>query len=81
MSNGRRGFLLATVAVGTAVSIGLTLRASGAIGAKEVKELGEKVEKEEHRLFGQGGFDKTVGEVAAIEKEVGLYELAAFTPR
>src|SRR5262245_38330026 len=33
------------------------------IGAKTVKELGEQFEKEEHRLFGDDGFEKTVEEV------------------
>ena len=51
------------------------------MGGKEVKELGERFEKEEHRVFGEGGFDKTVAEVAAIEKELGIYELASFTPK
>jgi hemerythrin-like domain-containing protein len=50
------------------------------IGAKEVKELGEQFEKEEHRLFGDEGFEKTVDEVAAIEKQLGIGDLAKFTP-
>jgi hemerythrin-like domain-containing protein len=48
--------------------------------AKEVKVLGEQFEEEEHRLFGEEGFQKTVEEVAAIEKQLGIYELANFTP-
>jgi hemerythrin-like domain-containing protein len=48
---------------------------------KEVKELGEQIEKEEHRLFGEDGFQKTVDEVAAIEKQLGIYDLAEFTPK
>ncbi len=51
------------------------------IGAKAVGELGEKFEAEEQRLFGAEGFDKNVDAVAAIEKQLGIYELAAFTPR
>jgi hemerythrin-like domain-containing protein len=49
--------------------------------AKEIKELGEQFEEREHRLFGEEGFQKTVEEVAAIEKQLGIYELASFTPR
>jgi hemerythrin-like domain-containing protein len=50
------------------------------VGAKEVKELGEQFEQEEHRLFGEEGFEKTVEDVAAIEKQLGIYDLASFTP-
>jgi hemerythrin-like domain-containing protein len=52
-----------------------------AIPAKQVRELGEQFEKEEHRLFGEEGFEKTVAEVAAVEKQLGIYDLAAFTPK
>jgi hemerythrin-like domain-containing protein len=50
------------------------------IGVKEVKELGEQFEKEEHRLFGEEGFERTVDEVAAVEKQLGIDDLAKFTP-
>jgi hemerythrin-like domain-containing protein len=50
------------------------------IGAKRVKELGEQFEKEEHRLFGEEGFERTVEEVAAIEKQLNIHDLASFTP-
>ena len=49
--------------------------------AKQLKELGEQFEKEEDRLFGEEGFEKTVDKVAAIEKQLGIYELAQFTPK
>jgi hemerythrin-like domain-containing protein len=49
-------------------------------GAAAVKELGERFEAEEHRLFGEDGFAKTVEDVAAIEKQLGIYDLAAYTP-
>lgn len=51
------------------------------VGTKAVKELGERFEQEEHRLFGEDGFAKTVDQVAAIEKQLGIYDLAAFTPK
>jgi hemerythrin-like domain-containing protein len=47
---------------------------------KEVKELGEQFENEEHRLFGEGGFQENVGKVAEVEKQLGIYDLAKFTP-
>jgi len=50
------------------------------VPAKEVKDLGERFEKEEHRLFGEEGFEKTVAQVAAIEKQLGIHDLARFTP-
>ena len=48
--------------------------------AKQIKDLGEQFEKEEDRLFGDEGFEKTVDQVAALEKQLGIYELAQFTP-
>jgi hemerythrin-like domain-containing protein len=47
---------------------------------KQLKDLGEQFEKEEDRLFGDEGFEKTVDKVAAIEKQLGIYDLAQFTP-
>jgi hypothetical protein len=49
--------------------------------AKQLKELGEKFEKEEDRLFGDEGFEKTVDEVAGIEKQLGIFDLDQITPR
>ncbi|HET6572836.1 MAG TPA: hemerythrin domain-containing protein [Fimbriiglobus sp.] len=51
------------------------------VPAKEVKELGERFEEEEHRLFGEDGFAKAVEQVAGIEKQLGIYDLAGFTPK
>ncbi len=48
---------------------------------KQLKDLGEQFEKEEDRLFGDEGFEKTVDKVAAIEKQLGIYELAQFPPK
>jgi hemerythrin-like domain-containing protein len=49
--------------------------------AAEVRELGEQFEEREHQLFGGNGFQETVGKVAEIEKQLGIYELAQFTPQ
>jgi hemerythrin-like domain-containing protein len=49
--------------------------------ANEVKELGEQFEEQEHRLFGKNGFEENVEKVAAIEKRLGIYDLAKFTPK
>jgi hemerythrin-like domain-containing protein len=48
---------------------------------KRLAELGEQFEKEEDRLFGDEGFEKTVEQVAGIEKQLGIYDLAQFTPK
>ena len=50
------------------------------VPATKIKELGEKFEKEEERLFGEEGFEKTVDQVATIEKHLGIYDLSKFTP-
>jgi hemerythrin-like domain-containing protein len=51
------------------------------VSPAEYKELGEKFEDEETRLFGKGGFEKNVDKIAAIEKDLGIYDLAQFTPK
>jgi hemerythrin-like domain-containing protein len=51
------------------------------VPAKRLRELGEQFEKEEDRLFGEEGFEKTVEQVAAIEKQLGIHDLAGFTPK
>jgi hemerythrin-like domain-containing protein len=48
---------------------------------REYDALGEQFEKEEHRHFGADGFDLAVDKIAGIEKQLGIYDLAQFTPR
>jgi hemerythrin-like domain-containing protein len=50
------------------------------IVAKELEELGERFEEKEHALFGKEGFEGVVARVAAIEEQLGIGDLAAFTP-
>ena len=47
----------------------------------EYDALGEDFEKKENQLFGDGGFEKNVARVEAIEKTLGIYDLAQFTPK
>ncbi|MBS1567236.1 MAG: hemerythrin domain-containing protein, partial [Bacteroidetes bacterium] len=51
------------------------------VSKHEFDSLGEDFEKREHQLFGEGGFEMFVDKVANIEKELGIYDLAQFTPR
>jgi hemerythrin-like domain-containing protein len=51
------------------------------LSEKEMDALGDQFEKEEDRLFGDEGFEKTVDQVAQIEKQLGIYELDQFTPK
>ena len=46
----------------------------------EFDTLGEEFETKEHQLFGEEGFDKIVDQVAGIDKRLGIYDLAQFTP-
>jgi len=48
---------------------------------RQVAELGEKSEQSEHERLGAGGFEHTVTQVAAIERELELDDLSKFTPR
>jgi hemerythrin-like domain-containing protein len=50
------------------------------VSGNEYDSLGEEFEKNEHRLFGSDGFENMVNKVAAIEKQLGIYELSQFTP-
>ena len=52
----------------------------GIVSAHEYASLGEDFEKKEHELFGKAGFEGIVEKVAAIEKELNIYDLAKFTP-
>lgn len=51
------------------------------LSAEQLSELGEQFEDEEHRLFGDEGFPNIVEQVAGIEKQLGIYDLAQFTAR
>ncbi len=48
--------------------------------AKEYDAMGDRFEDREHELFGKDGFTRTVGEVAELEKALGIDNLAQFTP-
>ncbi|MFL6567360.1 MAG: hemerythrin domain-containing protein, partial [Burkholderiales bacterium] len=50
-----------------------------ALPDKEYKELSERFEELEHKMFGRDGFEEAVKRVSAIELDLGLSELASFT--
>jgi len=49
------------------------------VPAKQFRDLAEIFEDEEHRRFGQTGFQGVVDKVADIEKSLGIYDLSQFT--
>jgi len=49
------------------------------VSAHEYDAMGDDFEAQEHRLFGQDGFEKTVDEVARLERRLGIEDLARFT--
>jgi hemerythrin-like domain-containing protein len=51
------------------------------VSPHEYDALGEEFEKKEHELFGKAGFEGVRDEVAQIERQLGIYDLAQFTPR
>ncbi|HTS38301.1 MAG TPA: hemerythrin domain-containing protein [Candidatus Solibacter sp.] len=51
------------------------------VSAHEYDALGDDFEKKEDQLFGEDGFFKMVDQVAQLEKRLGIYELAQFTPK
>lgn len=51
------------------------------VSQHEYDALGEEFENNEHKLFGEDGFESMVDKVAGIEKTLGIYDLAQFTPK
>ncbi|MBS2031796.1 MAG: hemerythrin domain-containing protein [Deltaproteobacteria bacterium] len=49
------------------------------VGPKKLDELGDQFEEQEHKLLGQNGFEKALAEVEALEKSLGIDDLARFT--
>jgi len=47
--------------------------------SEQLAEMSEKFEDIEHQQFGEGGFENAVRQIAAIESELGLGDLAQFT--
>ncbi|MDB5229057.1 MAG: Hemerythrin cation binding domain protein, partial [Bacteroidota bacterium] len=51
------------------------------VTAHEFDSLGEDFEKKEHNMFGADGFEMMIDKVAAIEQQLGIYDLSKFTPQ
>lgn len=51
------------------------------VSRHEYASLGDDFEKKEDELFGDDGFFKVVDQVAVLEKKLGIYDLAQFTPK
>jgi hemerythrin-like domain-containing protein len=50
------------------------------VSRDEYQRLGEAFEGQETKALGEKGFERIVDEVAGIERALGIYELASFTP-
>jgi hemerythrin-like domain-containing protein len=48
---------------------------------KQVEALGARMEEDEQKVLGHEGFEKSVAQVEAIEKHLGIYDLKQFTPK
>lgn len=51
------------------------------VSSNEYDSMAEEFERQEHQLFGAGGFEKFVGQVADLERQMGISDLNQFTPR
>ena len=51
------------------------------VSQHEYDLLGEEFENNEHKIFGEDGFETMVNKIADIEKQLGIYELSQFTPK
>ena len=52
-----------------------------AVSTKEFDSIGDQMEQQEQKLFGEGGFAKIVEAVAEEERALDIYELDRFTPK
>jgi hemerythrin-like domain-containing protein len=50
-----------------------------ALTALQLDEMNDKFEEIEHQQFGEDGFENAVRQIAAIENELGMYDLSQFT--
>lgn len=53
----------------------------GVVSPSELDALGEEFERREQQMFGAGGFEKAVGDVAELQKALGIDDLSRFTSR
>jgi hemerythrin-like domain-containing protein len=51
------------------------------IPPKQVEALGDQMEAGERKILGNEGFERSVDQVVAIEKQLGIADLNQFTPR
>jgi hemerythrin-like domain-containing protein len=51
------------------------------VSRSEYDALGEDFERREHATFGEAGFEHAVARVDAVEKTLGIEDLAQFTPK
>lgn len=51
-----------------------------AVGKKQYDELGEKFEDEETKQLGKEGFEHVLAQIAEIEKNLGIGDIAIYTP-
>ena len=51
------------------------------VSPAEYAKLGDEFEDREQALFGRGGFEKIVAEVAKLERTLGIFDLTQFTPK
>jgi hemerythrin-like domain-containing protein len=49
------------------------------VSTHEYDAMAEEFEHEEHRLFGEDGFEKMADRVAEVERAMGIYDLNQFT--
>jgi hemerythrin-like domain-containing protein len=51
------------------------------VSKHEYDALGEEFDRIERKTFGGDGFDMAVDQVTGLEKQLGVYDLAQFTPK
>jgi len=51
------------------------------VSKEEYERLGEAFESQETKVLGEKGYERIVEEVAQIERTLGIYDLASFTPK
>jgi hemerythrin-like domain-containing protein len=49
------------------------------VSVREYEAMGDQFEDDERQRFGEGGFEEVVSQVAAIERDLGIYDLTTPT--
>jgi hemerythrin-like domain-containing protein len=81
LANSLRGFIRMYRPHAARESTVLFPQLAAVVKPNEYDAMADQFEEIEHQKFGKAGFGGVVQKVAELEKSLGIYELASFTPK